>query len=69
MQDYFTIQNLGVPFERPNSKIGHPGNPARLVCMRQRMGFISIAMCPWPKLVEALDDDSLKKYDDAPDFI
>ena len=28
MQDYFTIQNLGSNFERPESKIGHPGNPA-----------------------------------------
>lgn len=65
MQDYFTIQNLGIPFERPNSKIGHPGNPAPFGMYRTLDGFISIAMCPWPKLVEALDDASLMMYNDA----
>ena len=28
MQDYFTIQNLGTAFERPESNLGHPGNGA-----------------------------------------
>ena len=65
MQDYFTIQNLGIHFERPHSKIGHPGNPAPFGMYETKDGFISIAMCPWPKLVEALDDDSLMRYCDA----
>ncbi|RDY61142.1 CaiB/BaiF CoA transferase family protein [Flagellimonas nanhaiensis] len=64
MQDYFTVQNLGQTFERPESKIGHPGNPAPFGMYQTSDGYLTIAMSPWPKLVEALGDSSLMEYDD-----
>ncbi len=64
MQDYFTIQNLGQTFKRPESKIGHPGNGAPFGMYQTSDGYLTIAMSPWPKLVEALGDDSLMQYDD-----
>ena len=62
MQDYFTIQNLGSTFERPESKIGHPGNGAPFGMYQTSDGYLTIAMSPWPKLVEALGDDALMQY-------
>jgi len=62
MQDYFTIQNLGQGFERPESKIGHPGNGAPFGMYQTSDGFLTIAMSPWPKLVEALDDESIGEH-------
>ena len=64
MQDYFTIQNIGQAFSRPESKIGHPGNGAPFGMYQTSDGYLTIAMSPWPKLVEALGDDSLMQYDD-----
>ncbi|MEO1009915.1 MAG: CaiB/BaiF CoA-transferase family protein [Bacteroidota bacterium] len=64
MQDYFTIQNLGQTFHRPESKIGHPGNPAPFGMYKTSNGYLTIAMSPWPKLVEALGDESLMRYND-----
>jgi len=64
MQDYFTIQNLGQTFERPESRIGHPGNGAPFGTYQTNDGYITIAMSPWPKLVEALGDNSLMRYND-----
>jgi len=64
MQDYFTIHNMGVKFERPESGIGHPGNPAPFGTYRTKNGYIAIAMNSFEKLAEALGDISLKKYND-----
>ncbi|WP_299537483.1 CaiB/BaiF CoA-transferase family protein [Ulvibacterium sp.] len=64
MQDYFTIQNLGQTFERPESKIGHPGNGAPFGMYKTSDGYLTIAMSPWPKLVKALGDESLMRYND-----
>ncbi|MEM9142986.1 MAG: CaiB/BaiF CoA-transferase family protein [Bacteroidota bacterium] len=64
MQDYFTIQNLGRSFERPESKIGHPGNGAPFGMYRTLDGYLTIAMSPWPKLVRALGDPTLMQYND-----
>ena len=64
MQDYFTIQNLGVQFERPESGIGHPGNPAPFGTYKTKDGYLAIAMNPFDKLVEALGDPSLLVYND-----
>lgn len=64
MQDFFAIQNLGSSFERPESKIGHPGNGAPFGTYKTSDGFISIAMSPWVKLVEALGDKTLLEYND-----
>jgi crotonobetainyl-CoA:carnitine CoA-transferase CaiB-like acyl-CoA transferase len=64
MQDYFTIQNLGVQFERPESGIGHPGNPAPFGTYKTKDGYLAIAMNPFDTLVEALGDPSLLVYND-----
>lgn len=64
MQDYFTIHNMGVKFERPESGIAHPGNPAPFGNYKTKDGFIAIAMNPFEKLVEALGDESLMRYND-----
>ena len=64
MQDFFAIQNLGAKFERPESKIGHPGNGAPFGTYKTKDGYLTIAMSPWPKLVEALGNESLAQYND-----
>jgi crotonobetainyl-CoA:carnitine CoA-transferase CaiB-like acyl-CoA transferase len=64
MQDYFTIQNLGVQFERPESGIGHPGNAAPFGTYKTKDGYLAIAMNPFDTLVEALGDPSLLVYND-----
>lgn len=64
MQDYFTIHNMGVKFERPESGIAHPGNPAPFGTYKTKDGYIAIAMNSFEKLVEALGDNSLMKYND-----
>ena len=65
MQDYFTIQNMGVQFERPDSGIGHPGNPAPFGTYKTKDGYLAIAMNPFATLVEALGDPSLLVYNDS----
>ena len=64
MQDYFTLHNMGVKFERPESGIAHPGNPAPFGTYKTKDGYIAIAMNSFEKLVEALGDNSLMKYND-----
>jgi crotonobetainyl-CoA:carnitine CoA-transferase CaiB-like acyl-CoA transferase len=65
MQDYFTIHNMGVKFERPESGIAHPGNPAPFGTYKTKDGYIAIAMNSFEKLAQALGDDSLMKYNDS----
>lgn len=64
MQDFFTIQNLGANFERPESGIAHPGNGAPFGIYRTKDGYISIAMNPFDVLVSALGSDDLLRYND-----
>ncbi len=64
MQDYFTIQNLGKTFSRPNSGIGHPGNAAPFGTYETSDGYITIAMSPWDKMITALGDETLAAYND-----
>lgn len=64
MQDFFTIQNLGQSFERPNSGIGHPGNSAPFGTYKSSDGYITIAMSPWDKMIVALGDETLEEYND-----
>jgi crotonobetainyl-CoA:carnitine CoA-transferase CaiB-like acyl-CoA transferase len=64
MQDFFAIQNLEIHFERPESGIAHPGNPAPFGTYKTADGWLAIAMNPFDKLVQALGDDSLLKYND-----
>lgn len=64
MQDFFTIQNLGKTFTRPNSGIGHPGNAAPFGTYATSDGYITIAMSPWDKMIKALEDETLEEYND-----
>ena len=64
MQDFFTVHNLGRNFERPSSRIAHPGNGAPFGIYETADGYISIAMSPWSKIVEALGDEALEQYND-----
>lgn len=64
MQDFFTVQNMGRSFERPESGIAHPGNGAPFGIYPTRDGHLSIAMNPWKKIVAATGDDALAVYDD-----
>jgi crotonobetainyl-CoA:carnitine CoA-transferase CaiB-like acyl-CoA transferase len=63
-QDFFTVQNLGRSFDRPASGIAHPGNGAPFGIYPTADGHLSIAMNPWDKIVAALGDKSLRRYDD-----
>ena len=64
-QDYFTIQNLNKNFVRPNSGIGHPGAAAPFGTYATSNGYIAIAMNSWDKIVKALGDETLGRYNDA----
>jgi crotonobetainyl-CoA:carnitine CoA-transferase CaiB-like acyl-CoA transferase len=64
MQDYFTIHNMGVKFERPASGIAHPGNPAPFGTYQTKDGYLAIAMNSFEKLVEALGDPTLMRFND-----
>jgi crotonobetainyl-CoA:carnitine CoA-transferase CaiB-like acyl-CoA transferase len=64
MQDFFTLQNMGVKFERPESGIAHPGNPAPFGTYKTLDGYLAIAMNPFDKIVEALGDPALLTYND-----
>jgi crotonobetainyl-CoA:carnitine CoA-transferase CaiB-like acyl-CoA transferase len=64
MQDFMTILNLDRDLLRPHSGIGHPGAAAPFGIYATRDGFISIAMNPWPTLVEALGVPELIRYND-----
>lgn len=64
MQDFFTVHNIGRGFERPESGIAHPGNGAPFGIYQTADGWLSIAMNPWAKIVQALGDPSLAAYAD-----
>ena len=64
MQDFFTVQNLGRKFERPESGIAHPGNGAPFGIYATADGHLSIAMSPWSRIVKAVGDEELAKFDD-----
>jgi crotonobetainyl-CoA:carnitine CoA-transferase CaiB-like acyl-CoA transferase len=64
LQDYVTELNLGRGFDRPDSGIAHPGNGAPFGVYRTKDGYIAVAMNPWKRVCEALDDATLLEYDD-----
>ncbi len=64
MQDFFTVQNMGRTFERPESGIAHPGNGAPFGIYPTLDGHLSIAMSPWSKIVEAVETPALSRYED-----
>lgn len=64
MQDYMTVLNLRRDLARPRSGIAHPGTAAPFGVYKTRDGYLSIAMNPWPTVVEALGDPNLMRYND-----
>ena len=64
MQDFFTVHNLGRGFERPESGIAHAGNGAPFGIYPTADGWITIAMNPWPKIVEGIGDPALEAFND-----
>ena len=63
-QEFMTLLNLPLEYERPNSGIGHPFQQAPFGVYECSDGYISIAMSPYEKLVNVLDAPELMKYAD-----
>lgn len=63
-QALMTLLNMDVAYERPASGIGHPFQAAPFGMYECADGHISIAMCPFEVLVDALDAPDLLKYND-----
>ncbi|WP_306119081.1 MULTISPECIES: CaiB/BaiF CoA-transferase family protein [unclassified Roseitalea] len=64
-QEFVSVLNLGIDFERPKSGIGHPGMDAPFGIYETRDGrFVSIAMSPYAHLVRTLGAEELLAYDD-----
>ena len=64
MQEFMTVLNLGRCFDRPRSGIGHPGAAAPFGTYATKDGFLSIAMNPWPVVVEALGVPEMMRFND-----
>lgn len=64
-QEFMTLLNLPLSYERPSSGIGHPFQQAPFGVYECADGYISIAMSPYEKLVQALDSPALMRYSDA----
>lgn len=66
-QEYVSVLNLGIDFERPDSGIGHPGAEAPFGIYETKDGrFVSIAMSPFGHLMKTLGAEDLLHYD-SPD--
>ncbi len=63
-QEFMTLLNLPVQYERPNSGIGHSFQQAPFGVYECSDGFISIAMSPYKTLVQALEVPELLCYED-----
>lgn len=63
-QEFMTLLNMPVNYERPNSGIGHPFQQAPFGIYACSDGHIAIAMSPFTTLVEVLGDNELLKYND-----
>ncbi len=64
MQEFMTVLNLGRSHKRPSSGIGHPGAAAPFGTYATQDGFISIAMNPWPVVVQALGVPEMMRFND-----
>ncbi|MEM1484302.1 CaiB/BaiF CoA-transferase family protein [Oscillospiraceae bacterium PP1C4] len=62
-QEFMTLLNLPVKYERPQSGIGHPFQQAPFGIYPCSDGYISIAMSPYSKLVQALEAPELMCYE------
>lgn len=63
-QEFTTLLNMDVQYERPASGIGHPFQSAPFGIYECADGYISIAMGPFDVLVDALEDPDLMRYFD-----
>lgn len=61
-QEFTTLLNMDVKYERPSSGIGHPFQSAPFGIYECADGYISIAMGPFDVLVDALETPELMKY-------
>ncbi len=68
LQEYAVTLNSGKLFERPQSGIGHPGQPAPFGIYQTSDGYMCISVNPIPLLAEILEDEGLNDYDD-PDIL
>lgn len=64
MQEYVAALNFEQDFERPRSGIGHPGMDAPFGVYPTMDGWVTIAMSPFSKLVEALEAPHLMAFND-----
>lgn len=60
-QESFAIMNQGIKLDRSKSGIATPWNDAPYGPHPTSDGYVAIAMCPVPKLVEIFDDPSIEK--------
>jgi len=64
-QEFLSVLNLGIDFERPMSGIGHPGMHAPFGIYETRDGrHVSIAMSPYAHLCRTLGAEELLEFDD-----
>lgn len=64
-QEYASVLNLGIDFQRPRSGIGHPGADAPFGIYETKDGrYVSIAMSPYAHLIRTLGAEELLSYDD-----
>jgi len=64
-QEFVSVLNLGIQFERPMSGIGHAGMDAPFGIYQARDGrYIAIAMSPFAHLIRTLGAPELMVYDD-----
>lgn len=63
-QEMVMAMNFGEDMARPNSGIGHPGMDAPFGTYPTQDGWVTIAMSPYPRLVDVLGNDDLLRYDD-----
>ena len=63
-QEMVMAMNFDEDFERPNSGIGHPGMDAPFGTYPTQDGWVTIAMSPYPTLVDALGQPELLRYYD-----
>lgn len=64
MQEYVAALNFDEDFERPRSGIGHPGMDAPFGTYPTSDGWVTIAMSPFARLVDALEAPHLAEFDD-----
>lgn len=64
-QEFMTLLNMPVNYERPDSGIGHPFQQAPFGIYQCSDGYISIAMSPYETLVKALEKPELLAFADS----